>query len=54
MKEKFDLSTLDGTIDVAKAVARRYRELTGKPLGITGEVGEVQTAQLLKLKLAPA
>lgn len=52
MKEPFDLSTLDGTIEVAKAAARRYRELTGKPLGITGEVGEVLAARLLGLELA--
>ena len=54
MNEPFDLSTLDGTIEAAKAVARRYREFTGKPLGITGEVGEVLAARLLKLKLAEA
>jgi len=41
VKESFDLSTLAGTIEAAKAVAKCYRELTGKPLGITGEVGEV-------------
>ena len=52
MKEPFDLSTLDGTIEVAKAAASRYRELTGKPLGITGEVGEVLAARLLGLELA--
>ena len=56
MKERLDLSTLDldSTIEVAKAAARRYRELTGKPLGITGEVGEVLAARLLGLKLADA
>ena len=54
MKEAFDLSTLDGTIEAAKAAARRYRELTGKPLGITGEVGEVLAARLLNLELAGA
>jgi len=54
VKESFDLTTLDGTIEAAKATARRYRELTGKPLGITGEVGEVLAARLLGLKLADA
>ena len=54
MKEVFDLSTLAGTVKAAKAVARRYRDLTGKPLGITGEVGEVLAAQLLGLELADA
>ncbi|MEZ4388279.1 MAG: hypothetical protein R3D98_12030 [Candidatus Krumholzibacteriia bacterium] len=38
----------------AKALAREYRELTGKPLGITGEVAEVAAAQLLHLQLADA
>ena len=37
--EPFDLSTLDGVVQAAKAIAKHYRELTGKPLGITGEVG---------------
>ncbi|MCK4393317.1 hypothetical protein KAX17_10475 [Candidatus Bipolaricaulota bacterium] len=54
VKESFDLLTLDGTIEAAKAAARRYRELTGKPLGITGEVGEVLAARLLGLELADA
>jgi Family of unknown function (DUF6998) len=54
MRKSFNLSSLDGTIDAAKAVAKRYRELTGKPLGITGEIGEVQAATLLGLELAGA
>ena len=54
MSKKFKLSTLDETIDMARTVATRYRELTGKPLGITGEIGEVLTAKLLNLKLAEA
>ncbi len=54
MNEPFDLSTLDSTIEVAKAVGKRYRELTGKPLGITGEVGEVLAARLLGLDLSEA
>lgn len=54
MQKLLDLSTLDldGTIEAAKIVARRYRELTGRPMGITGEVGEVLAAQLLGLTLA--
>lgn len=54
MKKQFDFSTLAGTIEAAKAAAKRYRELTGKPLGITGEVGEVLAAKLLGLDLAEA
>ena len=41
------------TIRAIKAAAVRYRNLTGKPLGITGELGEVQAARILGLKLAP-
>ena len=41
-------------LDAAKTLAIRYRRLTGKPLGITGEVAEVAAATLLGLKLAPA
>lgn len=44
---------LDGLIAEAKVLARRYRDLTGRPLGITGEVGEYEAARLLKLELAP-
>lgn len=54
MKRPFDLSTLGSTIEAAKVVARRYRNLTGKPLGITGEIGEVLAARLLGLELAEA
>jgi hypothetical protein len=38
----------------AKALARKYRKLTGKPLGITGEVAEFAAADLLGLELADA
>lgn len=38
----------------AKVIARRYRELTGKPLGITGEIAEYEAARVLGLHLAPA
>lgn len=54
MTEPLNISTLAGTIHAAKVVAVRYRELTGKPLGITGELGEAQAAQLLGLTLADA
>jgi hypothetical protein len=36
----------------AKLVAREYRRLTGKPLGVTGEVAEYEAARILKLQLA--
>lgn len=35
----------------AKALARRYYHITGKPLGVTGEVAEYEAARLLDLKL---
>lgn len=38
----------------AKRLAQEYRELTGKPLGITGEVAEYEAAKHLSIKLAPA
>jgi hypothetical protein len=38
----------------AKKLAREYRALTGKPLGVTGEVAEYEAARLLLLKLMPA
>lgn len=38
----------------AKELARDYRALTGKPLGITGEVAEFAAAQALGLELASA
>lgn len=39
-------------VDRAAAVAREYRAATGRPLGITGEVGELRAAQVLGIHLA--
>ncbi len=36
----------------AKAIAKRYRALTDRPLGITGEIGEYEAARLLGVELA--
>ena len=36
----------------AKRLAKRYRNLTGRPLGITGEVAEYEATQLLRLESA--
>jgi hypothetical protein len=47
----------DRVLDIlgeAKTLAREYYRLTGKPLGITGEVAEYEAARLLGLQLAPA
>jgi hypothetical protein len=38
----------------AKRLAQRYRALTGKPLGVAGEVAEYEAAQHLNLELVPA
>jgi hypothetical protein len=38
----------------AKKLAQRYRVLTGKPLGITGEVAEYEAARILGVALTPA
>lgn len=37
----------------AKELAREYRKLTGKPLGITGEIAEHEAARVLELVLMP-
>jgi hypothetical protein len=37
----------------AKALAREYYELTGRPLGITSEIAEYEASRLLNLTLAP-
>ena len=41
-------------LKTAKALAREYRQLTGKPLGVTGEVAEYEAARLLGLQLTEA
>jgi hypothetical protein len=38
----------------AKVLARRFYRLTGKPLGITGEVAEYEAATKLRLQLHAA
>ena len=38
----------------AKKLAQRYRALTDKPLGITGEVAEYEAARILGVTLTPA
>ena len=48
------MDDLDSILKDAKKVAKRYKKLTGKPLGITGEMAEFTAAKLLKLDLAKA
>lgn len=38
----------------AKVLAQEYRQLTGKPLGITGEVAEYEAWRILRVELSPA
>lgn len=38
----------------AKLLAQQYHALTGKPLGITGEVAEYEAARILDVDLTPA
>ena len=38
----------------AKGIAQKYRTLTGKPLGITGEVAEYEAARILGVELTKA
>jgi hypothetical protein len=54
MTEPIDLGVLERVIRAATKLAIEYREITGKPLGITREVGEFHAAKLLGLKLAEA
>lgn len=37
----------------AKRLAQDYHELTGRPLGVTGEVAEYEAVRLLGLEPAP-
>jgi hypothetical protein len=43
-----------GILRDAKKLAQKYRAVTGKPLGITGEVAEYEAARVLGVKLTPA
>jgi len=52
MTQKSDKRVLEILREV-KALAQEYHSLTGRPLGITGEVAEYEAARLLKLTLSP-
>src|SRR6266571_2994556 len=45
--------TVFGLLSKAKQLAKQYRELTGRPLGVTGEVAEYEAARLLDVELSP-
>jgi hypothetical protein len=48
------LAEIAPLIEQARRVAVQFYRLTGKPLGITGEVGEYEAARLLNLSLLTA
>ena len=51
------MPTDDSVLEIlreAKKLAQKYRALTGKPLGITGEVAEYEAARILGVELTPA
>jgi hypothetical protein len=48
-----DDSRLVELLGDVKHLAREYRELTGRLLGVTGEVAEYEAARLLGVELAP-
>lgn len=52
--DTLDPDRIAAIIKKAKRVAMDYRKVTGKPLGITGEIGEYEAATLLNLDLATA
>ena len=46
------LTEITPVLEMAKKAAVDYYNLTGKPLGITGEIGEYYAAKLLEFELA--
>ena len=50
----YDLQILGKIIQEAKRLARNYYSLTGRPLGVTGEIAEYEAARLLGLQISEA
>lgn len=48
------LDQIGEALGLAKTAAKLYRQLTGKPLGITGEIAEFEAARILGLRLSEA
>jgi len=48
------LAKIGDLLEQARQLACAYKHLTGRPLGITGEVAEYEAARLLGLELAEA
>ncbi len=53
MNEIADARRVREILAAVKPLAAEYYQLTGKPLGVTGEVAEYVVAELLGLELAP-
>lgn len=53
MSETTEAIRVQEILAAVKPLAAEYYQLTGKPLGVTGEVAEYVAAKLLKLELAP-
>jgi hypothetical protein len=51
---ELDIVAVGHVITQAKRLAKEYRALTGRPLGITGEVAEYEAVRLLNLTLSEA
>ena len=51
-QDTLDMSEVGELISTAKQLAKRYRSLTGRPIGCTGEVAEYEAARSLGLELA--
>jgi hypothetical protein len=50
---KNDIKRIEEILATVKPLAAEYYQLTGKPLGVTGEIAEYIAARELKLKLVP-
>lgn len=50
----YSLSSLRPVMKAVKRLAIRYREITGKPLGVAGEIAEYEAARLMGVRLCPA
>lgn len=54
MTESLEARRVREILAAVKPLAAEYYRLTGKPLGVTGELAEYVAAELLGLELAPA
>ncbi len=54
MTKESVLAEIGKVLNTARRAAVQYKRLTGKPLGITGEVAEYEAARILELTLTEA